>query len=273
MTIPPSSINRFDESVDQQTSSHDELRVVLHHCPPIFSSDSTPSTCSPSHAARPPTPASSSNSHSCAASKPYRYLSCFFLSGIPWFLFLKKRGSDRNALFGALILNFIDLIVSGVFFLGVRGRTGEGLFFLRGFWARGRVRGDRSVFFASHRPVHSSRALLFQPGSSFCISVQERYFLFAHLPPRCTSMSLTWSLPRYLTLIIKVLLLEFEQVFLCELHTPPPLFSGFRGQRSPPQRPVLRRSRNEPCSVTLVSQELLGQDPFGICHNSQNRRA
>ena len=121
---------------------------------------------------------------------------------------------------------------------------------LRGFWARGRVRGDRSVFVTSHRPVHSSRALMFQPGSSFCISVQERYFLFAHLPPRCTSMSLIWSLPISLTLIIKVLLLEFEQVFLCELHTPPPLFSGFRGQRSPPQRPVLRRSRNEPCSVT-----------------------
>ena len=86
------------------------------------------------------------------------------------------------------------------------------------------VRGDRSVFVTSHRPVHSSRALMFQPGSSFCISVQERYFLFAHLPPHCTSMSLIWSLPRSLTLITKVLLLEFDQVFLCELHTPPPLF-------------------------------------------------
>ena len=32
---------------------------------------------------------------------------------------------------------------------------------LRGFWARGRVRGDRSVFVTSHRPVHSSRALMF----------------------------------------------------------------------------------------------------------------
>ena len=84
---------------------------------------------------------------------------------------------------------------------------------LRGFWARGRVRGDRSVFVTSHRPVHSSLALMFQPGSSFFISVQERYFLFAHLPPRCTSMSLIWSLPISLTLIIKVLLLEFEQVF------------------------------------------------------------
>ena len=33
--------------------------------------------------------------------------------------------------------------------------------FLRGFWARGRVRGDRSVFVTSHRLVHLSRALLF----------------------------------------------------------------------------------------------------------------
>ena len=32
---------------------------------------------------------------------------------------------------------------------------------LRDFWDRGRVRGDRSVFVTSHRPVHSSRAHLF----------------------------------------------------------------------------------------------------------------
>ena len=84
---------------------------------------------------------------------------------------------------------------------------------LRGFWARGRVRGDRSVFVTSHRPVHSSRAIMFQPGSSFCISVHERYFLFGG--SACLLLN---------TLIFKVLLLEFEQVFLCELHTPPPLF-------------------------------------------------
>ena len=54
---------------------------------------------------------------------------------------------------------------------------------------------------------------MFQPGSSFCISVQERYFLFDGFA--CLLL---------ITLIIKVLLLEFEQVFLCELHTPPPLF-------------------------------------------------
>ena len=32
---------------------------------------------------------------------------------------------------------------------------------LRGFWDRGRVCGDRSVFVTSHRPAHSSRAHLF----------------------------------------------------------------------------------------------------------------
>ena len=37
-----------------------------------------------------------------------------------------------------------------------------------------------------------------QPGSSFCISAQERYFLFAHLPPRCTSMSLDLELAKIL---------------------------------------------------------------------------
>ena len=100
-------------------------------------------------------------------------------------------------------------------------------------------------------------ALMFQPGSSFCISVQERFFLFAHLPPRCTSMSLIWSLPRSLTLRIKVLLLEFEQVFLCELHTPPPLFSGFRGQRSPPQRPSV-----ETVSKRAVLRHLIWCSPF-----------
>ena len=44
---------------------------------------------------------------------------------------------------------------------------------------------------------------LFQPGSSFCISVQERYFLFDGFA--CLLLN---------TLIIKVLLLEFEQVFV-----------------------------------------------------------
>ena len=52
-----------------------------------------------------------------------------------------------------------------------------------------------------------------QPGSSFCISVQERFFLFDGFA--CLLLN---------TLIFKVLLLEFGQVFLCELHTPPPLF-------------------------------------------------
>ena len=119
--------------------------------------------------------------------------------------------------------------------------------FLRGFWARGRVRGDRSVFVTSHRPVHLSRALLLSAWF-VCISVQDRYFLFDGFA--CLLLK---------TLIIKCFCVNFTLRLLCS--------SKFRGQRSPPQRPVLRRSRNEPCSVTsygartsgrLVSQELLG---------------
>ena len=34
-------------------------------------------------------------------------------------------------------------------------------YLLRGFWDRGRVCGDRSVFVTSHRPAHSSRAHVF----------------------------------------------------------------------------------------------------------------
>ena len=68
---------------------------------------------------------------------------------------------------------------------------------LRGFWARGRVRGDRSVFVKSHRPVHSSRALVFSawfellhfrtgaiflvcpPATPFCVSMS--FDLDAHI--------------------------------------------------------------------------------------------
>ena len=85
---------------------------------------------------------------------------------------------------------------------------------LRGFWARGRVRGDRSVFVTSHRPVHLSRALLFSAWFELLHFRTGAIFLFDGFA--CLLMN---------TLIIKVLLLEFEQVFLCELHTPPSLFS------------------------------------------------
>ena len=42
---------------------------------------------------------------------------------------------------------------------------------LRGFWARGRVRGDRSVFVTSHRPVHSSCAPMFSAWFELCTSM------------------------------------------------------------------------------------------------------
>ena len=132
----------------------------------------------------------------------------------------------------------------------------------------------RTVLCTSH--AHSCSAWL-----ELLHFVQKRYSCLPTCHPVAPPCLWIWSLPRSLTIIIKVFLLEFEQVFFCELHTPPPLFSGFRRQRSPPHRPVLRRSRNEPCSVTSVGARPSGRaglprtswyNPFGICHNSQNRK-
>ena len=69
--------------------------------------------------------------------------------------------------------------------------------FLRGLWACGRVRGDRSVFVMSHRPVHFSRAFMFSLARTFAFRTKAT-FLFTHLPPRCTSMSLDLELAKIL---------------------------------------------------------------------------
>ena len=65
-----------------------------------------------------------------------------------------------------------------------------------GFVVTGLCLSRRSVLCTYHAHFCS------QPGSSFCISVQERYFLFDGFA--CLLLN---------TLIIKVLLLKFEQVF------------------------------------------------------------
>ena len=44
---------------------------------------------------------------------------------------------------------------------------------LGGFWARGWVRGDRSVFVTSHRPEHLSRAQLFSLARMFAFSYKK----------------------------------------------------------------------------------------------------
>ena len=49
----------------------------------------------------------------------------------------------------------------------------------------------------SHRPVHFSRALMFSLARTFAFRT-EAIFLFAHLPPRCTSMSLDLELAKIL---------------------------------------------------------------------------
>ena len=63
---------------------------------------------------------------------------------------------------------------------------------MAGFVVTGLCLSRRTVLCTYHAHFCS------QPGSSFCICVQERYFLFAHLPPRCTSMSLGLELAKIL---------------------------------------------------------------------------
>ena len=68
---------------------------------------------------------------------------------------------------------------------------------LRGFWDRGRVCGDRSVLVTSHRPAHSSRAHVLSLDRILHFAC-EVFFLFAHLPPRCTFMSVDLELAKIL---------------------------------------------------------------------------
>ena len=68
---------------------------------------------------------------------------------------------------------------------------------LEGFWVRGRVCGDHSVFVTSHRPAHLLRA----HASSLiklCIS-HLKCFLFAHFPPRAPPCLWIWSLQKFWT--------------------------------------------------------------------------
>ena len=49
------------------------------------------------------------------------------------------------------------------------------------------------VFVSSHRPLHFSRALMFSAWFELLHFRTEAIFLFAHLPPHCTSMSLDFG--------------------------------------------------------------------------------
>ena len=76
------------------------------------------------------------------------------------------------------------------------GHSDFGFFILNVFWDRGRVCGDRSVL--SRRTVlHTHLARFCSAWIEFCIS-HLKCFLFAHLPPRCTSMSLDLELAKIL---------------------------------------------------------------------------
>ena len=84
------------------------------------------------------------------------------------------------------------------------------------------VCGDRSVFVTSHRPAHSSRAHVFSLARILHFRI-EVFFLFAHLPPRCTSSSLDLELAKILDAHNQGIATWVLTGVLCELHTPPPL--------------------------------------------------
>ena len=95
---------------------------------------------------------------------------------------------------------------------------------LRGFWARGRVRGDRSVFVTSHRPVHLSRALMFSDWFELLHFRTGAVFLVC--PPATPLHHLSLDLE-----LFKVLPLEFEQVFCVNFTLRLLCSPGFRGER------------------------------------------
>ena len=78
---------------------------------------------------------------------------------------------------------------------------------MAGFVVTGLCLSRRTVLCTYHTHFCS------QPGSNFCFPYRSDISFL--MVPACLLL---------ITLIFKVLLLEFGQVFLCELHTPPPLF-------------------------------------------------
>ena len=70
--------------------------------------------------------------------------------------------------------------------------------FLRGFWDRGSVCGDQSVFVTSHRPAHSSRAHAFSP-DRFCISHLKCFLYLPTFRPFAPPCLWIWSLPKFWT--------------------------------------------------------------------------
>ena len=115
---------------------------------------------------------------------------------------------------------------------------------LEGFWVCGRVCGDRSVFVTSHRPATTSRAHVF----SF---VRIVHFAFEVIS--CLHGSACLPLITLLRVSILAtlygLLLAIRSIFLysqpASSESP-----GIIGQHQQPHWLALRRSRNEPFSIT-----------------------
>ena len=124
---------------------------------------------------------------------------------------------------------------------------------LRGFWDRGRVCGDRSVFVTSHRPAHSSRAHAFSLDRilhfafevfPICMALRVRFWL------RCSACLLaTLFRVSILATLLRGYCLWFDRVFLSSQFASSES-PGIIGQHHQPHWLVLRRSLNEPFSVT-----------------------
>ena len=150
---------------------------------------------------------------------------------------------------------------------------------LEGFWDCGRVCGDRSVFVTSHRPAHTSRAHVFSFDRILHFAFEVISCLHGSACPvllRCSACLFWLRCSAYLFWLRSTgYCLRFGRVFLCS-QLASSESPGIIGQHQQPHWLALRRSRNEPFSITSygepLSQELPGQNPFGICHNSQNMR-
>ena len=69
-------------------------------------------------------------------------------------------------------------------------------FFSERYMGTWQGRGDRSVFFSSHRPVHCSRALCCHSGSSYCVtsvSCRTRSMVFVHPPTTPVHLPCLWT--------------------------------------------------------------------------------
>ena len=137
-------------------------------------------------------------------------------------------------------------IVEGDLFRSARSSFCLPSSFLRGFWDRGRVCGDRSVFVTSHRPAHSSCAHAFSL-FEFCISHLKCSF---YLHGSACLVLVTLFRVSILATLLRVIACDSIRFFFFFSQFASSESPGIIGQHHQPHWLVVRRSRNEPFSVT-----------------------